>query len=702
MTSCNRKESLLKKPLIVIGVCFGVLLLILLGTSWPVFLGSFLSLEDREMVQDVMRALSSFNNNIAHLNISAGDYSGWDESYRFVRDGNPEFIKTNLDDKIFPMLRIDMLLYVDLSGKTIYEKGIDHLSGKRFSLESIHSYISRDSPLVRHETPDSNVFGVLLLPEGPLLVASRPILTSQFKGPVRGALIMGRYLDTIEQDRLRDITRLPMKLFTLGDPHLPSDIRTFLETPETDKSLWIQRLGTNEIAGYTLIKNVFGEPALVLKVAVPRYAYRQGLIAIRYFIAWVAGIGLVASIAGYLLYARLLSYRQKELESQARYSSVIQQASEGIILVDLVDKSILEINTAFVDLLGYSTSELRGMTLYDIFSGDPSGVDMDVAEVRKCKQRFLGERTFRRKDGGIVIVEKSANIISGEDREILCMVLRDITKRKRAEEELTEKREQLETLNSTLEQRVREEAAKNREKDLILIQQNRQAAMGELMDHIAHQWKQPLTTLSLTIQLLAETYFSGGLTDKLVKESAGKMEALVQHMSQTIGTFRDFYNPDKKKTVFNIKYSIDMALTFFAPALRFDSIDIELDADPGVSALGHPKEYTQVLLNILSNARDALNETKPEKPLIRIREFAEGNKAVVIIADNAGGIPEAIVSKIFEPYFSTKWASGGTGVGLYMSKNIIEKNMDGRIAVRMIDNGAEFRIEVPCAFPPRE
>ena len=702
MTSSNRKESMLKKPLIIIGVCYGVLLLILLGTSWPVFLGSFISLEDREMEQNVKRALSGFNNNIAQLNISAGYYSGWDDSYQVIQNGNRDFITTRLDDKIFPMLRIDMLLYVNLSGKIVYEKGIDHLSGKLLSLESLHPYISRNSPLVRHETTQSDVSGVLLLPEGPLLLASRPILTSQFKGPVRGALIMGRFLNTVELDRVRDITHLPIKLFTVSDPHLASDIRTFLQSPETDKSLWIQRLGTKEIAGYSLIRSVFGKPALVLKVAVPRYAYRQGLIAIRYFIAWVAAIGLAASIAGYLLYARLLIYRKKELESQARYSAVIKQASEGIILVDPADKSILEVNTAFLDLLGFSTAELGGMSLYELFSGDPSTVDLDVAQVRKCKQRFLGEGSFRRKDGGIVIVEKSANIISGEDREILCMVLRDITERKRVEQELKEKREQLESLNSTLEQRVREEVANNREKDLILIQQNRQAAMGELMDHIAHQWKQPLTTLSLTIQLLAETYFSGGLTDQLVKEAAGKMEALVQHMSQTIGTFRDFYNPDKIKTVFNIKYSIDMALTFIASALSLDSINVELDADPGVAALGYPKEYTQVLLNILSNARDALNATKPEKPLIRIKEFAEGNKAVVIITDNAGGIPEAIVSKIFEPYFSTKWASGGTGVGLYMSKNIIEKNMDGRIAVRMIDNGAEFRIEVPCAFPPRE
>jgi PAS domain S-box-containing protein len=676
------------------------MLLFLLATSWLIFLRSYIYLEDREVEQNVKRALSGLSSDMAQLNTEVGDYAGWDESYQFIRNGNLEYVKTNLDDEIFPKLRIDLLLFVNPSGEIIYEKGIDKRSGKRISLESFHPYVSRDSRLVRHETPESVMSGFLLLPEGPLLVVSRPILTSQFKGPVRGALIMGRFLDSVELNRLRKITHLDIRLSSIHDPHVASEIRTILESSDTDRNIWIHRLSPDEIAGYSLINDISGKPALLLKVQVPRSVYRQGVITIFYFILWVAGLGLVAAVAGYLLYIRLVHSRKKERESEARYHAVVKQASEGIILVDAVDKNILEVNTALTELLGYSKTELTGMNLNDIFAGDPADLSMDVDQVRARKQQFLGERRFRRKNGDLLIVEISANIISGEKCEILCMVVRDITERKRAEQELKEKKEQLELLNSTLEQRVLEEVAKNREKDIILIQQNRQAALGEMLDHIAHQWKQPLTTISLTVQLLEEAYLRGELTDKVVEESVGKTESLVQHMAQTIAVFRDFYRPDKKKKEFNIKDSIDMALSFIAPALRFDSIVVDLEADPQLSAVGYPKEFTQVLLNILANARDALNETKPAKPWLKIRGVAEGNKAVVTITDNAGGIPEAIIGKIFDPYFSTKGANGGTGVGLYMSKNIIEKNMEGRLGVRQIDNGAEFRIEVPCSFSP--
>ena len=666
-----------------------------------IFLKSYIYLEGREVEQNVKRVLSGLSNDIAQLNTEVGDYAGWDESYRFIRNGNAQFVKTNLDDEIFPKLRIDLLLFVNLSGEIIYEKGIDKQSGKRIALESLHPYISGNSRLIRHETTESVLSGVLLLPEGPLLVVSRPILNSQFKGPVRGSLIMGRFLDSVELDRLRKITHLAVSLSSVHDPHMASVARTFLESPDKDKKIWIHRLSPDEIAGYSLIRDIYGKPALVLKVMVPRSVYRQGVITILSFILWVAGLGLVAAVAGYLLYIRLVLSRKKERESEARYHAVIETASEGIILVDAGVKRIIEVNTALTELLGYSRNELAGMNLYDLIVGDPADLNMDISQVRELKQHFPGERRFRCKNGDLVIVEISVNIISGEKNEMMCMVVRNITERKRAEEELKEKKAQLESLNSTLEQRVREEVAKNREKDIILIQQNRQAALGEMLDHIAHQWKQPLNNISLTVQLLEEIHSCGELTDKVIKESVSKTEALVKHMAQTIGVFRDFYRPDKQKTVFNIKDSIDMALSFIAPALYFDSIAFELEADPQLSAVGYPKEYTQVILNILANARDALNETKTAQPRLKIWGFAEDNIAVVTIADNAGGIPDTIIGKIFDPYFSTKGANGGTGVGLYMSKNIIEKNMGGRLGVRQIDNGSEFRIEVPCSFPQR-
>jgi PAS domain S-box-containing protein len=270
----------------------------------------------------------------------------------------------------------------------------------------------------------------------------------------------------------------------------------------------------------------------------------------------------------------------------------------------------------------------------------------------------------------------------------------DITDRKRFEEELQRQKQLLQELNDTLENRVEEEVAKNREKDIMLIQQNRQAALGEMLDHIAHQWKQPLNSISLIIQGLEEASSYGELTDEVIGESVGKTIALVQHMAQTIDTFRGFYRPDKEKKVFNVKDSIDQALAFIAPALRFHSIAVELDVDPGLTAFGYSKEYAQVLLNILANARDIFMTRGTEKARVIVRAYAEDNKAVVTIEDNGGGIPEAIIGRIFDFYFTTNEAGGGTGIGLYMSRNIIEKNMGGTLSAENTDDGARFRIEI--------
>jgi C4-dicarboxylate-specific signal transduction histidine kinase len=270
--------------------------------------------------------------------------------------------------------------------------------------------------------------------------------------------------------------------------------------------------------------------------------------------------------------------------------------------------------------------------------------------------------------------------------------VKDITDRKRAEEQLRQKSQLLETLNSTLEKRVQEEVEKNREKDHILIQQNRQAALGETLDHIAHQWKQPITAISLIIQDMGETYLHGDLTKEYVYETVEKILDLVEHMAQTITVFRDFYKPDKEITMFRIKESIDNALMFVEPALRYQAIKVELEADPELSVSGYPREYAQVLLNILSNAKDVFKERRVKSPCVKIKAYAEGHKAVVTITDNAGGISEEFIGKVFDLYFTTKESSGGTGIGLYMSKNIIEKNMGGELSVGNADSGAQFRI----------
>jgi signal transduction histidine kinase len=142
---------------------------------------------------------------------------------------------------------------------------------------------------------------------------------------------------------------------------------------------------------------------------------------------------------------------------------------------------------------------------------------------------------------------------------------------------------------------------------------------------------------------------------------------------------------------------IDKALSFITPVLSNESIKLEVNADPGLHALGYPKEYAQVILNLVSNARDAFKERKVKRPRIIVKGFAENKMAVVTVTDNAGGIGEAALDSIFEMNFTTKEQIGGTGIGLYMSRNIIERDMGGDLTAANVADGAQFCIKLPIA-----
>jgi PAS domain S-box-containing protein len=233
-----------------------------------------------------------------------------------------------------------------------------------------------------------------------------------------------------------------------------------------------------------------------------------------------------------------------------------------------------------------------------------------------------------------------------------------------------------------------------REKEQMLIQQSRQASMGEMIGNIAHQWRQPLNTLGLYIQRMELFYDSGSFTRELLVTTTSESMKVINHMSQTIDDFRNYFTPNKEKTEFRVSEAIANTLSLLKGSLQTPEIHIETVAKNDPVIYGYQNEFAQVLLNLLINARDALIEKEINDPAIIITISSKDNCAAVTVADNAGGIPEEIMGKIFDPYFTTKGPQQGTGVGLFMSKSIIEKNMAGRLSVRNIADGAEFRIEV--------
>lgn len=284
----------------------------------------------------------------------------------------------------------------------------------------------------------------------------------------------------------------------------------------------------------------------------------------------------------------------------------------------------------------------------------------------------------------------------------------DITERKMMEHELFEQTEklelevaereaaqaQLENLNISLEARINATVADLRHKDQSLIQQGRLAAMGEMINNIAHQWRQPLNNIGLIIQGLQFSYISGTITQEEMEHEIGKSMDIIMHMSRTIDDFRNFFREDKQIRSFFVSKTIHNALEFISATLEKHNIQVELHDDASVTANGYQNEYAQVVLNILSNVREATIERSVSGARISIRITEENGRSVVYIKDNCGGIREDIMPRIFDPYFTTREPDKGTGIGLYMSKVIIEQNMNGSLTAKNLDDGVEFRIEV--------
>ncbi len=233
-----------------------------------------------------------------------------------------------------------------------------------------------------------------------------------------------------------------------------------------------------------------------------------------------------------------------------------------------------------------------------------------------------------------------------------------------------------------------------RNKDLLLIQQSRMAAMGEMLINISHQWRQPLNILGLKVQQIGLSYELGGFNKDLLDTNIAKAMEIILHLSQTIDDFRDFSAPDKEKTLFRADLVVTKTVSLLKDNFTELGISIDINSSGEQRINGYPNEYGQVLINILMNAKDAFEERRTIDARISLRLWAEAGRVVLTVTDNAGGIKAEIIDRIFDPYFTTKELGKGTGVGLFMSKTIIEKNMAGRFSVRNVEGGAEFRIEV--------
>ena len=250
------------------------------------------------------------------------------------------------------------------------------------------------------------------------------------------------------------------------------------------------------------------------------------------------------------------------------------------------------------------------------------------------------------------------------------------------------KTKELQDLNSALEYKIALEVEHNRQKDQIMFRQSRLAAMGEMVGNIAHQWRQPLNAIVLIVQSFQMKQMLGKLDDKFIDSQVDEGIKLATSMSQTIDDFRNFFKPNKIEEYFStkktIKESIDLVQNYYEKA----DIKMNLICEEDFEILGYPNEFSQVMMNLFSNSKDVLNEQENQKKYIEIivKVDTQNSQGKILVIDNGGGVSVKVIDRMFDPYFTTKHQSSGTGIGLYMSKEIIEKQMHGSIEVENISH----------------
>lgn len=399
--------------------------------------------------------------------------------------------------------------------------------------------------------------------------------------------------------------------------------------------------------------------------------------------------------AGYKQYLAL----NNVISLEDTFQTIYAKSSDGIALIQ--NNRFKDCNEAIVRMFQYSSKEELLNTHFSKLMPErqPDG----TLSVKKMLQmansaREDGTKSFewlyKNSRGELFWTEVVLTKIYLNKDELIHGVWRDITDRKQLEIDQAISKQKIEELNQSLESRVKLEVEKNRAKDQVMLSQSRLAQMGEMLSMIAHQWRQPLAAISATSTSIEMKATMNKLDNNDIKQKAQAISDYSEHLSQTINDFKSFFKPNKKMTETNYDDIIMSALQIMENSLRNKNIQLQKNLNCQETFISYPNKIKQVILNLISNAEDALVESKVQNPCITITTYTKEDAYIFEIIDNAGGVPENIIDKIFDPYFSTKISKDGTGLGLYMSKVIIHEHCGGTLSVMNAEKGALFRIVI--------
>jgi len=708
----------------VIAVCVTVFMLLAIFSSvaYVVVLSSFSELEKEHVMENVQRAKNVLDGMIADLDRFLLDWSCWDDTYYFVMDNNTEYIEANLLDLTFINAELNAMIFINSSGQIVFGKAFDLYEQTAIPIsQSLLSNIEDSGLLWNYSEITNHVSGLLLLQEGPMLIASRPVTMSSGEGPIAGALIMGRNLDDAKIQELTQKTALTLNVQRLDDPQLQLSFQSMRSDSADSEQILVKPQNSDTILGYTLLSDVYGNPILVLKVDMPRNIYKQGLASLYYIVYSIVVGGLVFLGVFLILLEKLILARIEKISNITKeirkshnlslrapetgndeLSDFSREFNQMLSTVDTLEHKLRNYSEHLEELVEQRTEELKKNQekLKSILSASPDAITATDLNgiITECNEQTLRMHEYASKEE---LIGKSAfDLIAPKDHE-------------KAEEKIKETLEKGYVKNveyTFLTKNGREFPAElsasvirdqNRKpigfvaitKDISerktleqqLFKAQKLAAIGELAGMVGHDLRNPLTGIQGAVYYLKTKYYNK--LDSRAKEMITIIQDAINRSNKIINDLLE-YAKEIHLDVNNT--NLDVLIKESLSSMEIpDSIKVECEGCEAIELRIDIAKMQRVLINIIKNAIEAM----PDGGKLSIHCSCLEDYVTISVSDTGVGIPKENLEKIWAPLFTTK--AKGMGFGLPICKRIVEAH-GGIITVEsMVGKGTTFTITIP-------
>ena len=678
-----------KKVLIITLLIFAVLTAAFTFTH-NMQLSNFLELEQADTLENVERVQNAVSTEQGYLDYIVQDWSCWNDTYRFIKDGNQQFIDVNIQNQTLAGLRVNVMIFVNNSGSIVYAKSVDINTGEEKPVpEDLLKLVENGALLTKSE--NDTIRGFVLLDEDPMFISCHPILTTKYQGPVGGTLIFGRYFDSTLLDSFKTVTRSSLLMYRV-DRDMPPDFKTkltnFSKTP--DRPI-VEPFGKERIAGYFELEDISGNPAIIMRADFPRDLYSHGERTLNYMYFFLLLTGLMTGVGvkfalDRLFISRLVGiddfvtkvrsekdlskrlslkdndelYRlsreingmlneiylvEQELKAQEREKKVLLDSlNEQVVFIN-PDLNIIWANKAALEYMEMGLQEAVGRCIKSVPISKPLSEYPQLEKTFVTGNKKSGE--FTSKDGRVWFVQSIP--VTEEDGKIIGILVtcREITERKAAEKLLQEKQ-------------IAEVA--NRTK-------------SEFLANMSHELRTPLNSIIGFSDLLYEQAY-GELTEKQLR-AAGNISRSGKHLLNLINDILDLSKVEAGKLEldykeFELATKLNMIQNLLSPIADRKNIRIEIDIDSKLTSIrADEARFAQIMYNLVDNAI----KFSYENSLVKIGARRKGDLVEITVKDTGIGIKTEDQNKLFKPFsqvdsFPSKKFQG-TGLGLSLVKQIV-------------------------------